>query len=405
MALLRRVNLRSSKSHLIREIMSINSFIFGPEYVRSLKPYVAGKPISAVAREFGFDENKIVKLASNENPRGMPVGARVAVEAVIRHGPAAYPDPDAYELKTILEQTIHIPRTWITVGNGSNDLLEMSARAFVERGQSVVVSQYAFSAYLLAIAGVGARPIIVPATDFGHDLDAMLHAIEPDTRLIYIANPNNPTGTFCLPEQMRSFLQRVPKNIIVVLDEAYAEYLPDEQQSDVASLVAQHRNLVIVRTFSKAYALASLRIGFAVAQEHLSDLLNRVRQPFNTSVFAQAAATAAIADREFVDRSRSENVTGRKQLYAGFEAIGLPYLRSAGNFVLVGVGDGAKVFTALLEAGIIVRPVLNYGLPEWLRVSVGLRDQNERFLETLTSITANDSLVEHKSRGAAVCRN
>jgi histidinol-phosphate aminotransferase len=385
--------------------MSIGSFIFGPDYVRSLMPYVAGKPISAVAREFGLDESKILKLASNENPRGMPVGARSAVEALVRHGMAAYPDPDAYELKTILEQTIQIPRAWITMGNGSNDLLEMSARAFVERGQSVVVSQYAFSAYLLAIAGVGARSIVVPAKDFGHDLDAMLQAIEPDTRLIYLANPNNPTGTFCLPEQIRYFLERVPENIVVVLDEAYADYLSDEQQSDVASLVAQHRNLVIVRTFSKAYALASLRIGFAVAQEHLSDLLNRVRQPFNTSVCAQAAAMAAIADRDFVHRSRSENFTGREQLYAGFDEIGLPYLQSAGNFVLVRVGDGAKVFTTLLQAGIIVRPVLNYGLPEWLRVSVGLRGQNERFLKALASMMASDSLIEHKSTGAGVCRS
>jgi histidinol-phosphate aminotransferase len=175
---------------------------------------------------------------------------------------------------------------------------------------------------------------------------------------------------------------------VVVLDEAYTEYLPDQQQSDVAQLVAQFRNLVVVRTFSKAYALASLRIGFAVAQEHLSDLLNRVRLPFNTSVFAQAAANAALADRDFVARSRTENFTGREQLYAGFDKGGLPYLRSAGNFVLVCVGHGTKVFTALLQEGIIVRPVTSYGLPEWLRVSVGLRDQNKRFLESLTSIMA-----------------
>jgi histidinol-phosphate aminotransferase len=385
--------------------VSAGSFVLGPDYVRSLKPYVGGKTISAVAREFALDENKILKLASNENPRGMPVGARHALEALVHQGIAAYPDPDAYELKTVLGETIKIPRSWITMGNGSSDLLEMSARAFVEKGQSVVVSQYAFSAYLLAITGVGARPIIVPAADFGHDLDAILHAIEPDTKLIYIANPNNPTGAFCVPEQIRHFLQRLPETIVVVLDEAYADYLSDEQQTDVALLVVEHRNLVVVRTFSKAYALASLRIGFAVAQELLSDLLNRVRQPFNTSVFAQAAATAAVADRGFVDRSRSENFTGREQLYAGFEGIGLPYLQSAGNFVLVRVGDGAKVFTTLLRAGIIVRPVLNYGLPEWLRVSVGLRDENERFLETLKSTMANDSLIELENRGAGACRN
>jgi histidinol-phosphate aminotransferase len=353
-----------------------------------MKPYAAGQPISAIAREFGLDEKEIIKLASNENPLGMPSCARLAIEELARCGEPRYPDPDAYQLKTAIEQTLQIPRAWITIGNGSSDLLKMAGNAFVEKGQSVVVSQYAFSAYLLAVAGVGARSIVVPALDFGHDLDAMLHAIEPDTKLIFIANPNNPSGTFNTPDKIRCFLEHVPENIVVVLDEAYTEYLPDQQQSDVAQLVAQFRNLVVVRTFSKAYALASLRIGFAVAQEHLSDLLNRVRLPFNTSVFAQAAANAALADRDFVARSRTENFTGREQLYAGFDKGGLPYLRSAGNFVLVCVGHGTKVFTALLQEGIIVRPVTSYGLPEWLRVSVGLRDQNKRFLESLTSIMA-----------------
>ena len=237
--------------------MSTGRVEFGPHYVRSLKVYAAGRPISAIAREYSLDENDILKLASNENPLGMSASARRAIEAVASSGTAAYPDPDAFELKTAIEAVFQVPRSWITIGNGSNDLLEMAVKAFVEKGQSAIVSQYAFSAYLLAIAGVDARAIVVPARNFGHDLDAMLDAIEPDTKLIFIANPNNPTGTFCAPQEIRRFLERVPEDIIVVLDEAYAEYLLDEQHTDIADLVAEHGNLIVVRTFSKAYALAA----------------------------------------------------------------------------------------------------------------------------------------------------
>ncbi len=383
--------------------MSSSGLKFGPHYVRSLKVYVAGRPISAVAREYSLDENEIIKLASNENPLGMPASARRAIEGVARSGTAAYPDPDAFELKSAIEAAFHVPRSWITVGNGSNDLIEMAVKAFVEKGQSAMVSQYAFSAYLLAIAGVDGRAIVVPARDYGHDLEAMLDAVEPDTRLIFIANPNNPTGTFCAVEEIRRFLERVPEHIIVVLDEAYSEYLRDEQHTDVARLVAEHGNLIVVRTFSKAYGLAGLRIGFAAAQEHLSELLNRVRQPFNTSVFAQAAAAAAIADEEFVARSRRENFTGLQQLYDGLDRMGLRYLPSAGNFVLIQVGDGARVSTELLRAGIIVRPVGDYGLMEWLRVSVGLSEHNRRFLKALDGIMTRDA--GHDLKGEKICRN
>lgn len=366
--------------------MSTHRHTFGPEYVRSLQVYVAGRPISAVAREYSLDESEIIKLASNENPLGMPESARRAIEAVACSGTSAYPDPDAYELKSAIQAAIPVPRSWITVGNGSNDLLEMAVKAFVERGQSAVVSQYAFSAYLLAIAGVNARAIVTPASAFGHDLDAMFEAIEPDTKLIFLANPNNPTGTFQPPDEIRRFLARVPEHVLVVLDEAYSEYLEDDERTDIARLVAQHPNLIVVRTFSKAYALASLRIGFAIAQEHLSELLNRVRQPFNTSTFAQAAATAALADREFVVRSRAVNFAGLQQLYDGLSRMGRRFLPSSGNFVLAHAGDGAKVSNALLRRGVIVRPVGNYGLPEWIRVSVGRVEDNERFLESLGDV-------------------
>jgi histidinol-phosphate aminotransferase len=365
------------------------ALVYGPSYVRHLQPYLAGRPISAVAREFSLEESEIVKLASNENPLGMPAGARRAIEALAAAGSALYPDPDAHALKTAIGEALQVPRGWITVGNGSTELVEMAIRALVERGQSVVLSQYSFCLYQLAATSAGARTIVVPAADFGHDLEAMLRAIEPDTRIVFVANPNNPTGTFHEPERIREFLDRVPERVVVVLDEAYTEYLPEQQQTRVAELVARHANLIVVRTFSKAYALAALRIGFAVAQEQLSGLLNRVRQAFNTSAFAQAAATAAIADREFVARSRTVNSAGLAQLYPGLDRLRLPYLRSSGNFVLVRVGDGGRVFTRLLREGVIVRPVENYGLPEWLRVSVGTREQNARLLRALGAICSH----------------
>jgi histidinol-phosphate aminotransferase len=360
------------------------AFEHGPSYIRRMQPYVAGRPISAVARELGMEESAILKMASNENPLGMPERARRAIEATLaQSGSALYPDPDAFALKSAIEAAIGVPRSLITIGNGSNELIDLITRAVVAKGESVVVSEYAFSAYSLAIAAVDARAITVPARNFGHDLEAMLWSIQADTKLIFVANPNNPTGTFHDAMAIRSFLDRVPASVVVVLDEAYTEYLDPEQQSDVAELVARYPNLVVVRTFSKAYALAGLRVGFAVAQEGLSELLNRVRLPFNTSVLAQAAAAAAIGDTEFVARTRRMNREGLQQLYAGFTALRLEFLPSAGNFVLVRVGDAAGVFARLLAGGIIVRPVVNYGLAEWLRISVGLPEQNQRLLEAL----------------------
>jgi histidinol-phosphate aminotransferase len=344
---------------------------------------MAGRPVSAVAREFALDEREIVKLASNENPLGMPQGARAAIAALAAAGSALYPDPDAYALKGAIGRALNVPRAWITVGNGSAELVEILTRALVEKGQSVVVSEYAFSVYESSAAGVGAKAIVVPAANFGHNLEAMLAAIDSDTKVIFLANPNNPTGTFHEPAAIRGLLERVPERVVVVLDEAYSEYLTDGQRTDVAELVGTYPNLIVLRTFSKGFGLAALRIGFAIAQEQLSGLLNRVRQAFNTSAFAQAAATAALADREFVAHSRAVNFAGLKQLYSGLDALNLAYLRSAGNFVLIRVGDGARVFERLLRMGVIVRPVGNYGLPEWLRVSVGTEEQNGRFLKGL----------------------
>jgi len=280
-----------------------------------------------------------------------------------------------------------VPQEWITLGNGSNDILELAAHALVEPGQSVIYAQYSFAVYPLATQAVGGRAIVVAAKDFGHDLPAMAAAIEADTRLIFIANPNNPTGTFIPAAQLEAFLRLVPPHVVVVLDEAYNEFLAPELQYESTAWVRQFPNLLVSRTLSKAYGLAGLRVGFAIAQAGLTDILNRIRQPFNVNSMAQAAAIAALNDAAFLQQSAENNADGYLQLTHAFDALGLRYVPSFGNFVLVQVGDddgaGARVNQALLRQGVIVRPVGNYGLPQWLRISIGLPAENAAFIVAL----------------------
>ena len=364
---------------------------FGPEYVRAIAPYQAGKPIAEVAREFGLDEASIVKLASNENPFGVPESSKAAM-AKAAADLGRYPDANGFELKAALSARYDVPADWITLGNGSNDILEIAAHAFVQKGESVVFAQYSFAVYALATQGVGARAIVVPAVNYGHDLQAMAAAIAPDTRLVYVANPNNPTGTFIGAQEIEAFLNRVPANVVVVLDEAYNEYLAPEHQFESASWVRKYPNLVVSRTFSKAYGLAGLRVGFAIAQPVATDLMNRIRQPFNVNSLAQAAAIAALNDKEFLEKGARNNAEGYQQMTAAFDALGLEYVPSFGNFVLVRVGDdddaGARVNLALLKQGVIVRPVGAYGLPQWLRISIGLPRENAAFIEALKKALA-----------------
>ena len=358
----------------------------GPDYIRAIAPYQAGKPISEVAREFGLDEASIVKLASNENPFGVPASAQAAMAAAAAEL-GRYPDANGFELKAALAARYDVPADWITLGNGSNDILEIAAHAFVRTGESVVYSQYAFAIYALAAQGVGARGIAAPARGYGHDLDAMLDAIETDTRLIYIANPNNPTGTFIPAAQIQAFLDRVPAHVVVVLDEAYNEYLERKDQFESTRWVRSYPNLIVSRTFSKAYGLAGLRVGFAIAQPAVTDLMNRIRQPFNVNSLAQAAAIAALNDQAFLQKGFDNNRAGYAQLTGAFDAMGLEYVPSHGNFVLLKVGDddgaGSRVNIALLKQGVIVRPVGAYGLPQWLRISIGLPEENAAFLAAL----------------------
>ncbi len=353
-----------------------------PPYVRAIAPYLPGKPIAELARELGLDETGIVKLASNENPLGPSPRALNAAQDAL-HDMALYPDGAGFALKTRLSAKLAVDPAQIVLGNGSNDVLDMVARAFLAPGVSAVFSQHAFAVYPIATQAVGAHGIVAPAKDYGHDLAAMRAAIRDDTRVLWIANPNNPTGTFLPWTEIEAFLATVPRQVLVVLDEAYGEYLPQAERCDTTAWLARFPNLVITRTFSKAYGLAGLRVGYGLGHPEVIDLMNRVRQPFNVNAPALAAAEAALDDSDFLARSHALNTAGMAQLMAGLGDLAIETVPSKGNFLLARVGDAARVNTELLKRGVIVRPVANYGLAEFLRVSVGLAAQNARFLDAL----------------------
>jgi histidinol-phosphate aminotransferase len=356
-----------------------------PSYVRSIAPYQPGKPISELAREMGLDERSIVKLASNENPRGIGPRTRAAIEAAIGDI-ARYPDGNGFELKRALARRYGVDMGSIVLGNGSNDVLELAALAFLGPGRAAVFSQHCFAVYPLATQARGARSIVVPARNYGHDLEAIAKAIDDETTVAWLANPNNPTGTFARHEEVEAFLKRVPERVLVVLDEAYNEYLVPELRSDTFKLVKRHPNLVVTRTFSKAYGLAGLRVGYALAHPSVADVMNRVRQPFNVNSVALAAAAAALDDMEFVARSYAENLQGLRQLEEGAHGLGLEYIPSHGNFITIRVGKAAEIYKRLLRRGVIVRPVGGgYGLPEHLRVTVGTAEENRKFLGALAA--------------------
>jgi histidinol-phosphate aminotransferase len=358
-----------------------------PPHVRAIAPYQAGKPIEELAREYGLDPAQIVKLASNENPLGMPRSARDAMTAAMADL-ARYPDSNAFALKAALSARFGVALDWITLGNGSNDILELAASAVLTASRSCVYSQHSFAVYALATQARGAHALIAPARGLGHDLAAMRAAIRGDTTLVYVANPNNPTGTFVEPAAVEAFLASVPPQVVVVLDEAYNEYLPPPLRFDSVQWVRRFPNLLLSRTFSKAYGLAGLRVGYGIAQPELTDLLNRVRQPFNVNSAAQAAAVAALGDDEFLERSYALNLRGMAQVTDGLRALQLEFVPSYGNFVLFKVGPALRVFQELLKRGIIVRPVGNYDLPEWLRATIGLPEENERLLAALPDALA-----------------
>ena len=353
---------------------------YAKPYVRAISPYLPGKPITQLAREMGIPVERIVKLASNENPLGISPKAKLAIEKAVA---SLERYPDDFELKAAVAEHTGMGRERIVLGNGSNDLLDILARVFLAPGRSAVYAQYAFAVYPLATISAGGEPIAVPALNFGHDLDAMRAAIRPDTRLVWMANPNNPTGTFIPYPVLKAFLQSLPKEVVVVLDEAYNEYIPAAEHVDTTPWVNEFPNLVLTRTFSKIYGLAGLRVGYALASAEVADLMNRIRQPFNCNNLALAAATAALGDHEFLARSHDSNRVGMAQIVDGVKRLGLDHIPSLGNFVCIKPGDAAAVNQKLLKQGVIVRPIAGYGLPDWLRVTIGNEVENQRFLEAL----------------------
>ena len=358
-----------------------------PDYIRAITPYPPGKPIGELAREMGIPEASIVKLASNENPLGMSVRAKEAAVAALVDI-ERYPDGNGFELKAALCARFGVQPDQIVLGNGSNDVLELAAHAYLAPGSSAVFSQHAFAVYPLATNAMGARGIEVPARAYGHDLAAMAAAVATDTRIVFIANPNNPTGTFVDGSELEAFLARVPSDVLVVLDEAYTEYLSEQQRYDSLSWLPRFPNLLVSRTMSKAYGMAGLRVGYGIGHPDVVDLMNRVRQPFNVNSVALAAATAALADEEFLARSADVNRRGMAQITEALAELALEWIPSAGNFVTFRVGYAAAVKLALLKQGVIVRPIGGYGMPEWLRVSIGLPEENARFIVALRQALA-----------------
>ena len=360
-----------------------------PDYIRAIAPYQGGKPIAELAREMGLNEADIVKLASNENPLGISPKAQMAIDEAV-HTIARYPDGNSFALRQAVSEKFGVAHNQIVFGNGSNDILELAARAFLHADCEAIYSQHAFAVYPLVTQAVGATGVVVPAKNYAHDLDGFLKAITPKTKLIFIANPNNPTGTLLSKDALRAFIHVVPRHILIVLDEAYDEYLSATHKSEAISWLAEFENLIISRSFSKAYGLAGLRIGFGVMHAEVADMLNRVRQPFNVNSIAQAAAVASLADEDFVARSYALNQAGMAQLTQGFNKLGLEYIVSYANFVSFKVANAAQVNQQLLQSGVIVRPIANYEMPEYLRVSIGLFSENARFLTVLEEILSKE---------------
>ncbi len=350
----------------------------------SLRPYVPGKPLSELERELGITGS--IKLASNENPLGPSPGVRAALERQI-DDLTRYPDGAAFELRLALARRHGLDSACVTLGNGSNDVLDMIARVFLWSGRESLFSQYAFAVYPISSMAVGATLRMAPAAEYGHDLAAMQQMITDQTGVIWIANPNNPTGTRLDGSALRAFIESVPSQVIIVVDEAYFEYARGDDYADASQWLGDFPNLVVTRTFSKAYGLAALRVGYGLSHPDVADLLNRVRQPFNVDSFAQAAALAALQDQDYLRRSVELNERGMQQLLEGVRRLGLDFIPSAGNFLTIDLGrDAGPVDQALLRLGVVTRPVANYGLPNHLRVSIGLEHENARFIDALERV-------------------
>jgi histidinol-phosphate aminotransferase len=359
--------------------------------VQGLNPYLPGKPVEELERELGI--NNILKLASNENPLGPSEKVLKALQAD-QLDVEIYPDGNGFILKQALAEKLEVQQEQITLGNGSNDILDMIARVFLCQGREAIFSQYAFAVYPIATQAVGAVSKIAPALSidhelmpYGHDLDAMLALISEKTRVIFIANPNNPTGTWLDKNTLKTFMEQVPKTIIVVMDEAYFEYVNETDYPDTLQWLDDFPNLIVTRTFSKIYGLASLRVGYAICSEEIADLLNRVRQPFNVNTFSLVAATTALEDEAHIKQCANLNRAGLAFWRIACKERKLSFIPTVGNFITIDMGqDAMPVYNALLREGIIVRPLANYNLPHHLRITIGTMEQNTRCLSALDTI-------------------
>lgn len=365
--------------------MSCDFFKLANAGVQGLMPYQPGKPVEEVARELNLDPNSIVKLASNENPNGPSPRALEAIQRELADL-TRYPDGSGYRLKAALAKQLDLSPRQITLGNGSNDLLDLIGRCWLAPGRNAVYSEYAFAVYPITTQAAGAEHKVVPAKDWGHDLPAMAAAIDENTSVVFVANPNNPTGTWLSEKQLRDFMARVPENVLVVLDEAYVEYVEESAYPDALQLLKDYPNLIVCRTFSKAYGLAALRVGYSLSSVDIAETINRVRQPFNVNSLALEASLAALADENYLQQSVVTNKAGMLQLETAFRELGLSYIPSVGNFICVDVGDAEAVNQALLKAGVIVRPLRPYRMNNHLRVSIGLPEENQRFIDALQKV-------------------
>jgi histidinol-phosphate aminotransferase len=358
-----------------------DSLSFNPA-LQNVPVYQPGRPIEEVARELGLPAEDFIKLASNENPLGPSPAALAAMQKVISNL-HLYPDGNAFYLKQKLAQKLGVNTSNLILGNGSNEIIEFVGHALMGPGVDVVMSQYCFAVYPIVTRLFGANPIVVPARDYGHDLPGILKAITSRTKVIFVANPNNPTGTLASNEQILRLVNEVPKNVLLVMDEAYIEFL--DEPVDLVTLVrdGKHPNLLLMRTFSKIFGLAGLRLGYGIAHPELVAALEKVRQPFNINSIAQAGALAALDDVEHVRKTRANNSEGLRFFVEHLRGLGLEFIPSAANFILVRVGEGQLVFEALQKSGVIVRPLGGYQLPEWIRISIGTPEENARCLAAL----------------------
>jgi histidinol-phosphate aminotransferase len=363
----------------------------------NLPVYQPGRPIEEVARELGLNPDDVIKLASNENPLGP---SRLAIAAMRKAISTVnlYPDGSAFYLKQKLAGKLQLTPGHLILGNGSNEVLELIGHALLGPGAEVVVSQYCFAVYPIVTALLGANLKVVPAKNYGHDLDAMLSAITPATRVVFVANPNNPTGTIVAPEALSKFIQAVPEHVLIALDEAYIEFLENALDLLPEIRSGQRKNLLLMRTFSKIYGLAGLRLGYGVGHPDLIAEFEKIRQPFNINSIAQAAALAALDDEAHAGKTRKTNARGLKLYSRTFKKLGLEFVPSAANFILVRVGEGQRVFVELQKLGVITRPMGGYQLPEWIRISVGTPAQNQRCIEGLKQVLGLGTPPSHPSQ-------